>query len=174
VTNDELAKRMESVFMELCALGMMRRTGEGRFSLTEGGERCIRQQQSVLGTSEPEERCPECGKRLEPSGIGGGSWVCVNEECRWVEGGTGCGACHGNGCPKCAPADPPRQVRPDWQCSGCRWGFAGNLMRVCPACGRIGYWTGSVDPTAKFWRSEDRAALAAEESTPASPPRDTK
>lgn len=39
-----------------------------------------------------------------------------------------------------------------WQCSGCHWGFRDRLRRgVCPACGREGYWTGSVHPDAKLW-----------------------
>src|SRR5690349_14972702 len=37
---------------------------------------------------------------------------------------------------------------PKWQCSGCRTVFFGARKNVCPGCGREGYWTGSVDPTA--------------------------
>src|SRR5262249_38618400 len=35
-----------------------------------------------------------------------------------------------------------------WQCSGCRSIFFGKYKSVCPACGRDGYWSGSVDPDA--------------------------
>lgn len=35
-----------------------------------------------------------------------------------------------------------------WQCSGCRAVYFGRHKEECPGCGRLGYWTGSVDPVA--------------------------
>ena len=42
-----------------------------------------------------------------------------------------------------------------WQCSGCLWGFSGPHLERCPACQRVGYWTGSVRPGAHQWPSLD-------------------
>lgn len=48
------------------------------------------------------------------------------------------------------------RVRPriTWQCSGCRWGFSDPWQRECPVCHRLDYWTGSIAPTAKMWRTK--------------------
>lgn len=35
-----------------------------------------------------------------------------------------------------------------WQCSGCREVFFGRHRETCPGCGRVGYWSGSIEPRA--------------------------
>jgi rubrerythrin len=44
-----------------------------------------------------------------------------------------------------------KPARPNWQCSGCGWGFDGAWKKVCPCCDREDYWTGSVFPGALRW-----------------------
>ena len=58
--------------------------------------------------------------------------------------------------------------RPNWQCSGCGWGFAGDWRKTCPACGREDYWTGSVHPEAKLWAAP--GVSAGGEALPKYPP----
>lgn len=41
-----------------------------------------------------------------------------------------------------------------WQCSACKWGFAGKWQKVCPQCGASDWWTGSVHPGAKLWTGQ--------------------
>lgn len=51
----------------------------------------------------------------------------------------------------------PDAARIAWQCSGCLWGFPDPWQKTCPACGREGYWSGSVHPSAKPWAAPDTA-----------------
>jgi rubrerythrin len=44
-----------------------------------------------------------------------------------------------------------KPARPNWQCSGCSWGFDGPLQKTCPCCDREHYWTGSVFAGAVRW-----------------------
>lgn len=41
-----------------------------------------------------------------------------------------------------------------WQCSGCQFAFAGRHEDTCPCCARVGYGTGSVHPSARFFEME--------------------
>lgn len=41
-----------------------------------------------------------------------------------------------------------------WQCSGCGLAFAGRHENTCPNCERVGHWSGSVHPGAKFFEME--------------------
>lgn len=38
-----------------------------------------------------------------------------------------------------------------WQCSGCRWAFAGWYQHFCPVCKKEAYWSGSCNLKAKFF-----------------------
>lgn len=38
-----------------------------------------------------------------------------------------------------------------WQCSGCRYVFPQPWKKVCPSCGLVDFWSGSVDPKAPAW-----------------------
>ncbi len=50
-------------------------------------------------------------------------------------------------------------VKKSWQCSGCGWAFPGPWKKVCPACYREDYWTGSVSPDAAIWPPAIRDAM---------------
>lgn len=43
---------------------------------------------------------------------------------------------------------PPSVDRHCWQCSGCRLVFLIPWQAECPECGRVDYWSGSVNPKA--------------------------
>lgn len=56
---------------------------------------------------------------------------------------------HGTAPP--ASGAQPSSLGLRWQCSGCRFVFAGPWQQECPSCGRLDYWTGSVDPAGVPW-----------------------
>ena len=64
----------------------------------------------------------------------------------------------------------PDAARIAWQCSGCLWGFPDPWQKTCPACGRKGYWSGSVHPSAKLWRAPPSVHPASERPSAPVPP----
>jgi len=45
--------------------------------------------------------------------------------------------------PLLGPIDFSDWMSISWQCGGCHEYFSGPLQRTCPACGKVGYWSGS-------------------------------
>lgn len=59
-----------------------------------------------------------------------------------------------------------RERRPNWQCSGCGWGFDGAWKKTCPCCDREHYWTGSVFPKARRWDGSRGTRVKADGGAP--------